>query len=756
MDKFLFFTIILLSGIIGFINLSLGLPGREIIVENQGSQIASLAPVHKFEPRDTEITLLAVGDIMLDRGVEYKIKKQGKGDFRFSFLKIAEELKKADIVFGNLEGPISDKGKKVGSIYSFRMNPKAIEGLIFAGFDVLSLANNHMFDYGKEALEDTFIRLKQADIEYVGAGFNEKEAFSFKIKEIKGTKIGFLAYTNLGPKIWKAAEENSGIAWIGEKDLDKVKKDIKKAKEKVDVLIVSLHSGEEYAANPTLFQISFATTTIGAGADLVIGHHPHVIQKIEKYPLLGEEGAGKQGWIAYSLGNFVFDQSFSKETMESALLRVVIENKKITKIIPQKIEISNSFQPFFAENYCLKDFETEKRGELIAKKQSFLEINLIEMKIKIYQQGFLTKEFSILATGDPDFWAGTPSGFYNVILKQKLAFSSTADVYMPWSINFYGKYYIHGQPYYSNGQETNFEYTGGCIRLTDNDAKALYDLTEKEMPVLVINKSFTFHEQRAGDSKMELIPGVSAKSYLVADIDSGFVFSAKNSQTQLPIASLTKLMTAIITAEQIDLRKSILAISKMLKPFEPFYWFSPRLEIGKRYRLVELFYPLLIESSNDAAEALGYFLGKNKTIQLMNEKSEAIGMESANFVDLSGLDKKNISTAQDIFYLIKYLINTRPPLLKIAKGEEVESFGEINFKDFNNKNIFFNEQNFLGGKSGYIIASQYTGCFLFRLIVEDIEKRVAIIILGSENLEKDTKQILKWFKENYSIPVSRW
>ena len=130
----------------------------------------------------------------------------------------------------------------------------------------------------------------------------------------------------------------------------------------------------------------------------------------------------------------------------------------------------------------------------------------------------------------------------------------------------------------------------------------------------------------------------------------------------------------------------------------------------------------------------------------MNKKTEAIGMKNTDFVDLSGFDKKNISTAQDIFYLVKYLVNTRPPLLKITRGEKVESFGEISFKDLKNKNIFFNEQNFLGGKSGYTIASKNTGFFLFRLVIEDIEKKVAIIILDSEDLEKDIDQILEWLK----------
>ncbi len=289
-----------------------------------------------ISPEKKTISVVLVGDIMLNRGVEYMMKTEGNGDFRFPFSKIAKDLKKADILFGNLEGPISDKGTKAGSIYSFRAEPKVIEGLTFAGFDVISLANNHAFDYGREALEDTFLKLKTAGVDYVGGGFDENEAYSPVIKEVNGTKIGFLAYTNLEPESWKATSENSGIAWVSEEDMEKIKENIKSAKEKVDILIVSLHAGEEYAAEPTQFQIEFSKAAIDAGADLVIGHHPHVVQKSEKY---------KDKWIFYSLGNFVFDQSFSEETMRGEILEILIKDGKVNELIPKKIKLNNYFQP---------------------------------------------------------------------------------------------------------------------------------------------------------------------------------------------------------------------------------------------------------------------------------------------------------------------------------------------------------------------------------------------------------------------------
>ena len=289
-------------------------------------------------PDDSEINLFFVGDIMLGRGVEYMINKQGKGDFKFSFLKIASELQKSDILFANLEGPISDRGVRVGSIYSFRFKPEAIDGLVYGGFDILSLANNHMLDYQRIALEDTMNILKENNIDYVGAGFNKEEAFSLKIKEIKNTRIGFLAYTNLGPGNWKAGEKNSGMAWISENDIGEIAEDIKKSKKEVDILIISLHAGEEYEENPTSFQTSFAMNCIENGADLVVGHHSHVVQKIERY---------NDGWIAYSLGNFIFDQGFSEETMKSIILKVAIKDKKIKEISSENIRINEYFQPDF-------------------------------------------------------------------------------------------------------------------------------------------------------------------------------------------------------------------------------------------------------------------------------------------------------------------------------------------------------------------------------------------------------------------------
>lgn len=340
------FIILLTYGLlVGFLYLLIALSDNNFSLQNTFNFLTDFLRVNR---KESSVTLFAVGDIMLDRGVDKMVKENGGSNFRFPFFFVADYLKKADILFGNLESVISDKEgekfKKTGSVQVyFKAKPEAIEGLVYADFDIVSVANNHALDYGRIAFEDSLKRLKDAGIEYIGGGFNEKEVFSVKIQEIKGTKIGFLSYTY--PRFdgqyipWKATENKSGVAVIEIKEIEKIKKDIREAKKKVDILIISLHWGKEYILEPEPEKISLARSFIDAGADLIIGHHPHTLQPIEKY---------KNGWIAYSLGNFVFDMT-GGETRKGGLLEVVIQNKKIKEIKLKKIEISDYFQPHLLE-----------------------------------------------------------------------------------------------------------------------------------------------------------------------------------------------------------------------------------------------------------------------------------------------------------------------------------------------------------------------------------------------------------------------
>ncbi len=262
---------------------------------------------------------------MLDRGVLHYTRLNN--DYGFPFRKIKERLRKPDILFGNLESVISDKGFDQGGPYSFRAPPEMIEGLILADFDVLSLANNHSFDWTVEALTDTEDRLKEVGITPVGTSYSP-----IMIKQ-EETTVAFLAYTALGAPGWAVTEDTPGVAWYTD---EKMLEGLREAKE-ADITVVSIHFGVEYQKEPSEEQRRIAELAIDNGADLVIGHHPHVIQPVETY---------KDGIIAYSLGNFVFDQSFSEETMRGLLLEVKISDKKIAGYRETVVSINESFQPF--------------------------------------------------------------------------------------------------------------------------------------------------------------------------------------------------------------------------------------------------------------------------------------------------------------------------------------------------------------------------------------------------------------------------
>ncbi|MFA6257315.1 MAG: CapA family protein [Candidatus Paceibacterota bacterium] len=262
-----------------------------------------------YEP--SFVTLSFMGDLMLDRGVRSSTVKNFANDYSALFEKIpAKLLKNSDIAFANLEGTASDQGKDQGNLYSFRMDPGVVPALAGAGIDVLSLANNHIGDWGRNAYTDTLARLKENEILYTGGGINEVEAETPIIIEKYGMKIGFLGFSDVGPKWMEAGVDTAGLLLASDPRFDEI---VKNAASQVDFLITSFHWGDEYKDKHNARQEHLAHRAVDNGAKLVIGHHPHVAEDTEVY---------KDSFIAYSLGNFIFDQSWSTPTMQGMLLQV--------------------------------------------------------------------------------------------------------------------------------------------------------------------------------------------------------------------------------------------------------------------------------------------------------------------------------------------------------------------------------------------------------------------------------------------------
>jgi poly-gamma-glutamate synthesis protein (capsule biosynthesis protein) len=279
--------------------------------------------------------LLFGGDVMLSRNIGQLMEE--RGDWHYPFALIADTLRDADIMVVNLEGPISLRGKNVGSQYSFRADPRAGEALRFAGVDVVSLANNHMYDWGPEALLDTLALLDDVGIAHAGAGRDYAEAHAPAIIISNGIRFAFLSYTNLVPRSLTTVSSTPAIAWA---DPGVIAEDIRAARSGgADAVIVLLHFGEEYELKHNAFQESLAKSVIDAGAALVVGHHPHVPQEIERYG---------SGYIAYSLGNLVFDQNF-RDTKQGLLLRAEIKNGEVVNVTPIPIAFNETYQPYVVE-----------------------------------------------------------------------------------------------------------------------------------------------------------------------------------------------------------------------------------------------------------------------------------------------------------------------------------------------------------------------------------------------------------------------
>jgi poly-gamma-glutamate synthesis protein (capsule biosynthesis protein) len=292
--------------------------------------------------KTTPVTIFAVGDIMLSRDVDRVIKS--KGDYNYPFLETAAQSQSADISFANLETSIAPGRSISTDEMTFRSDPETLQGLKWAGFNIVSLANNHTPDFGQKGLLDTFRYLDDAQIQYVGAGKNYSEAHQAKIIDKNGFKIAFLAYNDSGivPASYKATENSVGTALAGtsKADLKVLDEDIKNAKKTADFVIVSLHFGTEYASSANSKQQNFAHAAIDSGAEMVIGHHPHVVQNAEIYN-------GK--YIFYSLGNFVFDQYWSEETKKGMAIKFVIDEQGARDFQFMPIMMEKIAQPKFLE-----------------------------------------------------------------------------------------------------------------------------------------------------------------------------------------------------------------------------------------------------------------------------------------------------------------------------------------------------------------------------------------------------------------------
>lgn len=277
------------------------------------------------------VKLMAVGDVMLGdhpicigHGVGSLIREKGP---EFVFENVSEILNKADITFGNLESVLSDEGIDPSDLRSVQLrgSESSVKGLTCAGFDMMSIANNHCLEHGQGSLTRTMEILSENDIRTVGVSEDKNRSRELVILNRNGISFGFLAYCLIRDE----------TAYCSVEEPHDIVDDVKKVKDDVDILIVSLHWGNEYIRKPSPEGASLAQDIIDAGADLILGHHPHVLQGVESY---------NNGVIVYSMGNFVFDM-WQRKMRESMIFSCQFSKDGIVdfEIIP--IYINDHYQP---------------------------------------------------------------------------------------------------------------------------------------------------------------------------------------------------------------------------------------------------------------------------------------------------------------------------------------------------------------------------------------------------------------------------
>ena len=280
---------------------------------------------------------MAVGDVMLGWEVGRKIKNVGVGS---PWAGVKRYFDEADLVVANLECVISNRGTRWPSkLIHLRAPLAAAESLVAGGIDVVNVANNHSLDFGQDAFMDSLGRLDAQGIEHAGGGANAQAAREPAIVEENGLRIAFLGYvlpfssrTTFNTREWQATANRAGLS-IGTPDA--VRQDVNRVKEAVDLVVVMVHGGLEGRGRPSAAQRTFANAALDAGASLVLGHHPHVLQ-----------GYAKRGdkLIAFSLGNFVFARFDGREN-DSAILDVTLTADGVASLAWIPVVIRNDGIP---------------------------------------------------------------------------------------------------------------------------------------------------------------------------------------------------------------------------------------------------------------------------------------------------------------------------------------------------------------------------------------------------------------------------
>jgi len=398
----------------------------------------------------------------------------------------------------------------------------------------------------------------------------------------------------------------------------------------------------------------------------------------------------------------------------------------------------------FGPDPALRDVSTVQQisNALAAASSDYIVVDVIANQIEVFQSGQNILTAPIAAVTRHGDWRFVPAGLYQIGDVKSSRYSTLEQQYYPHSVLFGTNFSIHGTPY-QIGTTTVIKPTPQGVQLSNADAAALSVLIEVGDIVVVRNDAQT--APAAVVTYQSVGPAVPARAYLVADIETGDVLIESAPDTTFPVASLTKLMTALLVVETYDLENDVVVEQEQYVTT-----LVSRLPGNRTTSVFDLLQLLLLESSNEAAEVLATQIGRDLFIVQMNELADRLGLAGTTFTDPSGLDDGNVSSAQDLFTLTQYIYNRYPFLLTITAEERFVDVARVNdFTDLSNFNIVEGLDTFVGGKIGETLAAKQTSVTLHNMTLGALERPVVIILLGSEARDADVTRLHDWVTEQF-------
>lgn len=422
--------------------------------------------------------------------------------------------------------------------------------------------------------------------------------------------------------------------------------------------------------------------------------------------------------------------------------------------VPQRPVVQTSAQTFVV--YNRREDTLAKQSELIGNKKDFLFADLNAMMLAIYKEGKLLKTFSIVAKSPEGTFFEIPNGFSFVQSKEQAHVSAIEDISMPWTIGFGDNYMIHGVGSGANGMPLEMPATNGGIRLAIKDAREIFSFARMEMLVVVLAKggqtqrgALYFQKIPLAAAKRAVISdsiyGLSAVSAFAADVETGEIFFEKQKDTAHPIASVTKLMTALVALDSVDPSRRLVINEQAVNTSGD----TGKLRLGDAFQAKDLLYPLLLSSSNDAATV--YAEHVENFVERMNEKAQAIGLWHTAYKDPTGLAPENVSTAHDLFQLIAYISKYEKEILNISRLPEYAVAADNKLHAWRNNTWPDNNGVFLGGKFGFTPEARQTLAAVFGITMSEFGARpIAIVLLGSNDRRHDVALITNYIRNKFA------